>query len=108
MSLVDELVQGWAEEVAGDHIAPWHIAKALRRRMPGATDDEIRSEALLVARGLLHDPSIEISTFDATDPRYGGPWQGSRDEVVDRLEREWRSLGRDPEPGEIGYIHQSP
>jgi hypothetical protein len=108
MNDVDDLIESWRAEADGDHVAPWHIAKELRRRLPDASADEIRAAALRVARGLLQDPTMEISSFDRFDPRYGGPWQGSRDDILRRLDEEWRSLGRDPGPGEIGYIHGPP
>ena len=107
MNLVDELVVGWSHELQRDHMALWHIAKEIRHRMPSATDNEIRATAMEVIRRLLLDPSVQISTFDIPDSRYDGPWPGSRDDILARLEREWLSLGRDPGPGEIGYINNS-
>jgi hypothetical protein len=107
MNAIEALVRAWRSEVEGDHVAPWHICKELRRRMPTASDDKVRQASLEVARGLLSFPQVEISTYDNEDSRYDGPWAVPVDEAIARIDLEWQALGRDPGPGEIGYIHSS-
>lgn len=77
------------------------VVRNVRARIATVDDADLRRSVLelvreALRRRLLIAGSIEERGFD--------PWHLSPDDAIERLEREWDALGRDPQPGEIALF----
>lgn len=80
----------------------WQAVEFARRQDPAVTKRGIIGRLrYLLRRGLVM----------AGDPQMGGPfkpWEGTPEEIIDRIEREWRDLGKDPMLGDITWFDSTP
>ncbi len=73
------------------------VIKSVKGQIAEASDDDARVATLALVREALRRRVLVVGTmegqFDA--------WHVSPDDAIERIEREWSELGRDPIPGEI-------
>lgn len=95
--LIDELISRGAD----DWITAAEVAWVAKSVGGAATDDDARDLAVAVIHAVL-----EAGLMEAGDVTDGGffPWDLSAAKSVERIEREWRTLGRSPELGEVCWL----
>ena len=71
----------------------------------GSTEDVVAS-ALEAIRQLLEGGLVEVG--DVARGSGFQAWDLETSAALNRIEREWRSLGRDPYPGDIGWLRSTP
>jgi hypothetical protein len=101
------------EECKDDHVGLWSIIWQVRHAIndgtfPGPGSDrsdpkEVRRLSLQMARELLESGHVQAG-FPTPDGRGFVPWQLSSAEVLARIEREWDSLGREPNIGDVVWF----
>jgi hypothetical protein len=77
------------------------VVRSVRAELSEGEDDEARGAVLALVgealrRRLLIAGEVEDGAFEA--------WHLSPEDAVERIDREWRALGRDPQPGEIATL----
>lgn len=87
-------------ELDDDHVEVWAIPWHIRADQPAASDAQVMMIGEAVLRALL-DRDVRLGRLDGTtgkfvDLNYPDP--------IDVIMTSWRSLGRDPEMGEIGWL----
>ncbi len=92
----------WVEAGASSDIGLWWIADDIRQLRPGASEEEIRHEALRALQPLLSQGLLRaIRLLPGGDYQ---PWGGSVDEQLARIDSEWARLGRPPDIGDIVWF----
>lgn len=102
MNQLDDVQRKVLLEGVEDYVGFWEIIKAIRRRHPTSPDEEIRTATLHLIGGLL----VAGYLRPGTPTRAGGfiQWDLPVEEALSRIDAEWRSLGRDPDIGEIVWF----
>lgn len=86
-----------------DWIGLWRFVRDARDERPSATADEIRELVMPTVRKLVAGGYIRPGRL--TDERPGfTEWQEGADEAVERIDSEWRALGRDPNIPDICWF----
>ena len=92
----------WSQACAGSDVGLWWMADDVRQLQPGASEEEVRLETLRALKPLLSSESVR-----AVSLLPGGAyqvWEGSVNEQLARIDREWATLGRPPDIGEIAWF----
>ena len=101
---IEEAKRSWVKECEGDSdLSLSVIADQMRALMPGATEDEVRQRTLEAVYPLLRDRKIWVGDEMPNSDLYKR-WEGTADEQIARIDREWRELGRAPAFGEIAWF----
>ena len=90
-------------ETADDEVGLWLVARWVRQE--GDLEDEgaVREATLDLLGEMLRDGVIKAGYPDAHHRRFR-PWSISAEEVITRIVKEWRALGRPPRLGEIAWF----
>ncbi|MBV8528824.1 MAG: hypothetical protein JOZ75_10945 [Candidatus Dormibacteraeota bacterium] len=91
-----------ASDVAQDWVGLWVFPWWFKRVSPGASEAEMRDATLDLVREMLD--AREVLVGDLRGAQDFEPWQLDTDAVIERLDREWRTLGRLPEIGEVAWF----
>lgn len=101
---IKKLHQRWIAASIDDYLGLWRPADNVRDRLgPTATEDEVRRETLAALA-----PLLRIGKLRAVDLEHGGgytEWPGSSDSHLERIDAEWRALGRPPNIGDIVWFN---
>lgn len=91
ISLYRELREDWVEV--------WVIPGRVRYLVPDVSDERCQAISEAILRALVAN-GVQLGSWEANSALT--PWPA--DGAVDRVMREWRALGRDPDIGEIGWL----
>ncbi len=86
-----------------DWIGLWRFARAIRDRAPNATVDEVRERAMPSVRKLVQGGYMRPGRLTKERPGFS-EWNLDPQEAVERIDREWRQLGRDPNIPDICWF----
>jgi hypothetical protein len=86
-----------------DWIGLWRFAAAAREAAPRASVDEIRHLAMRSVRKLVNRGYLRPGRLVQNSPGFE-VWELSPSEALDRIDREWRDLGRDPSIPDICWF----
>jgi hypothetical protein len=106
VSDLTELERELLVEGLGDYVGLWEFASWLRTHEPSATDEEVRRKATEAVRRLV--VGGHMSPGALTDGGGFSPWTSDAGESLQRIDREWRALGRDPTIAEICWFSNTP
>lgn len=98
-SSLDTAEEGILLEALEDHIGLWEFTAFVRRSLSTDNEVAIRSTVLALATELL-ERGVMVTGFPTTEGDFE-PEDSELGETVERIEREWRELGRMPDVGEI-------
>jgi hypothetical protein len=84
-----------------DWIQASEIASVTRTVGGAATHDEVRQLSLEIIRKVIKDGLMAVG--DVTEKGFH-VWELSADDALERIEREWTALGRNPSLGEICWL----
>ncbi|GLZ43711.1 hypothetical protein [Actinokineospora sp. NBRC 105648] len=90
-----------SRELDDDHVEFWRLATNLRRSLPSADGELIRGLARAVLVALL-DRGVVLGDLDGDTGEFTA-WPATV-ASIDIAMAAWRSLGRDPDMGEIAWL----
>jgi hypothetical protein len=91
---LEDLVADFVKEVRRDYVGLWELAHAAREHLGARTTEEARVLSLKIARQ-LYKRGLRPGDYDYGTRFDFWPDQGCQ-AMLDRIEREWISLGADP------------
>lgn len=91
--------------VAGrdDHIGLWWVLGEISDRLPSADSAALREMTLSVIGDLLRRGLVKAG-FPTREGRGFDAWSTTAEEIISRIDSEWRALGRAPNIGEIVWL----
>jgi hypothetical protein len=92
-----------SEESREDYVGFWVIVWHVHREFAKADDQKVKDLALNILRILLSEYEIFIGQFERDEDKFR-PWDCTPDEAVDRVDKEWGKLGREPNISEIAWL----
>lgn len=93
----------WVAEASESDLGLWWLARDVQENLGGdASDEETRAWTLRLLQPLLR--SGEITAVDLLPDGGFVRWPGNVDEQVERIDAEWRALGRQPTLGEVVWF----
>lgn len=102
--MLEELKSQYLVEAQEDYVGLWRLTSSLRERYGISDPNEVRQLTLQLVRELL------AAGMEAVDlPSEGSgctPWPDqNHNHVLERIEREWYALGREPNIGDIVWFN---
>jgi hypothetical protein len=91
-------------EAAADYVGLWSVALLFREESEGPHD---MLGILEMLKSLLESHQLVVG-FPTPDGRGFEAWSLSPEDAIERMAREWRELGRDPDIGEIAWFTTPP
>ena len=93
-------------ECDDDYVGLSSMVGVLRQGLPSTAGevnwDTLRTVTIPVLKELLRDFDVKVG--DLTIARGFTPWDLGTEESLQRIDREWEALGRDPTIGEIAWF----
>lgn len=96
----DPLLESLVASAEDGAIGFWLIVsviKSVKGEMTGVSDDDARGATLALIREALRRRVLVVGTVETQFEA----WHVSPDDAIERIDKEWAQLGRDPVPGEI-------
>lgn len=90
-------------ELEDDYVGLWELIRDVRDRLPELDEDQVKSAVLAVV-GRALDRQEARAGLGAVVGGLEHVWTEPVNQIVERIEREWNELGRDPLPGEIVWF----
>ncbi len=93
-------------ELLDDWVGLWEIARMLQGVSPPASWEQRRSDAVRLIESLLTKGYIRAGDLTA-----GGvfvPWDMPAKAIAQKIDAQWRALGRDPDIGELCWFASTP
>jgi hypothetical protein len=84
-----------------DYVGLWSLVWNVRHEFADANPQNIRELVLGTLQLLLSEYGLAIGDFKQDKFL---PWGCTPSEAINRVDTEWRKLGRDPDIGEIAWI----
>ncbi len=91
----------FVEEAQSDFCGLWLLAKWVREDLPSVDRETARRTTLVIIRRALENGQLVAGEF--VDRNFV-PWDMSPTEVLDRIDRAWSELGREPDVGDIAWF----
>ena len=99
---MDSVAQDVIAECGDDYVGLWSIVR--RVRTAGVTSyPQLRTTTISLLNDLLRQGKIVAGQFRN---KLFEQWHESREEIMERIEREWIDLGREPTIGDIVWFVQ--
>ncbi len=95
MSELDDVERDFLIEGLDDWIGLWRFARSVRDERPDGTSDEVRERSMPMVRELVVGGYMRPGRLTEDRPGFS-EWEEDAEAAVERIEREWRELGRDP------------
>jgi hypothetical protein len=101
---MDALKKTFLKECGEDFVGLWAILWKVRHLRPRIDADEARRATLEIVQWLLASGQV-IAGHPTEDSKFV-PWKETPGEALERIEREWTALGREPNLGDIVWFVQ--
>ena len=105
MSVVRKLDQEILVNGLSDYVGFWEPVRLLRRREPRLNESELKKVILMTIRSLVDDDLMEFGEVNV-DGTFS-TWALTSHEAISVIRDQWDSLGRDPNVGEIVWMHNT-
>lgn len=94
------------EEAQSDVVGLWAVLWQVKNELPSLSSEEAKAATLEVVRDALGREEIVVGGFGGGDTETTSfiPWQMSLTDALQRIEREWGALGREPNLGDIAWF----
>jgi hypothetical protein len=89
---------------ADDWSGPWLLVSDIRVADPKADDPTVKARTLEILRDLLAARYIRAGDLVDFKSDKFVPWNLAVDQIIERIQREWDALKRDPNPWEIVWF----
>lgn len=103
----DDVLESLFEESHEDHVGLWRVVNAVRFDLGTVDPVQTRAMTLRLVRSLLQERGMQVGQ-PAQDGRHFVPWNLPPDQAVNRIEKEWTALGREPNIGEVAWFTSAP
>jgi hypothetical protein len=103
----EDVLDSLIEECHEDHVGLWRIVNAVRFDLGSTNPLDTRALTLRLVRSLLQEHGIQVGQ-PAPDGRHFIPWDLPTDQALNRIEKEWSALGREPDIGEVAWFTSAP
>ncbi|GLU88578.1 hypothetical protein Agsp01_08330 [Agromyces sp. NBRC 114283] len=97
------VVSAVREELRDDYVEFWLLLRIIRRSFPEADEARIRELTEVILEELLE--GAVMGDLDGDTGRFN-PWPGN--DQLKTVMSAWRSLGREPNMGDIGWLAALP
>ncbi|PPT09009.1 hypothetical protein CKA32_005879 [Geitlerinema sp. FC II] len=93
-----------------DDVGLWLIIGEVKELYPNKNDSEIRIKTLKSIQNMLEQGLIEVGTYEFSDDKTleFKTWGLDINNIIQRIDREWNQLQREPNIGDICYVITSP
>ena len=100
-------IVGFALEGTEDWVGLWELDSTARVRVEDDDEERVLAVTLELTRELIEDGDMIAADPDVSivHRSQADPWDLSTDEIIDRIERECRQLGRPPGLAEIVHFY---
>ena len=98
----ESVFEEFLEECREDHVGLWRLVRAAQRVLSESTALQRRELALSLARRLLENGMLVGQP--TPDGRRFVSWDLPSNAALERIEREWTALGREPNIGEVAWF----
>lgn len=104
METADSIFKDVVDECHEDHVGLWVIVKDVRRAFPEQAD--VFDVTLSLVKRLLLEGDVIAGHFRKIGEKEWkfDQWEMPVDEIIDKIGREWRCLGRDPDVSEVVWF----
>jgi hypothetical protein len=94
------------EEAQSDVVGLWAVLWQVKNELPSLSSEEARAATLEVIHDALSREEIVVGEFGGGDTETTSfiPWRMSLMDALQRIEREWRALAREPNLGDIAWF----
>ncbi len=106
MDNADSVFKGIVDECHEDYVGLWVVVKDVRSAIPDPQANIVDLTLSLIKR-LLLEGDIVAGNFNTEVDNDFHEWELPLDELIGRIRREWKELGRDPNIGEIVWFTAS-
>src|SRR5262249_24057141 len=96
----EDVLSALVEECHDAPVGLWGIINAVRYDLGARGPEDVRATTLRLVRGLLKHPGMCVG-HPTPNGRDFIAWGLSADQVVSRIDEEWKALGRDPNIGDV-------
>lgn len=103
---MEEIERILLEEARTDTVGVWAVLWEIRQMFEDLSPEEARARTLNAIDHLLGTHRVVAGQFTDQDENtlVFERWDLPAKETVSRIDREWKALGRDPNPGEIAWL----
>ena len=106
---MEEVKLAALRELEEDEVGLWLLCRWVREKLRTEDPVAVSRLTLQVVRELLETGGVVAGYYGSlgsgVPPGYITPWPGSVEDILDRIDREWAALGREPNIGEIVIFH---
>jgi hypothetical protein len=95
-------ISDFLSECADDYVGLWSLIRLIKHQCPGCSSDQVVTKSLGIIIELLDQGRIKIGQFNQNKEYQS--WRLTAKESAERVETEWKKLGRDPDIGEIAWF----
>jgi hypothetical protein len=99
--VIEEIIDVLAKEVQTDCVGLWAVLWEVNQHLPSLTPAEARATVLAVIREALERETVVPGEFVEMS---FVPWKASPKEAMERIERAWPVLGKEPNIGEVVWF----
>lgn len=99
MKTLDSAYEDIVAECNDDYVGLWVVIRAVRRVIGDKAD--ATEPTLVLIKRLINSEEIVAGQFNSQEWQ---EWKMSTKEIVERVEREWKALGHEPNIGEIVWF----
>jgi hypothetical protein len=99
---MEQVIEDFIREAGTDEVGLWRVAKVARYDFGKVAEVDVRATSLKVIEELL-SRGVEIVDYYEGRGWVRWPGQGTK-AILSRIDREWMSLGRDPNIGDICWF----
>jgi hypothetical protein len=103
----DEVLDSLVQECHVDHVGLWEVVRAVQREHGSNDPAQTWALTLELVNRLLAERGMQVG-HPTPDGRQFVPWALSPDEAIDRIEKEWAALGREPDIGDVAWFTSPP
>ena len=100
---LQEVIESFVDECNDDHVGLWRFVNAVKQDLGIHDPSEVRRLTMIVVQELLEKHRIAVGE-PTSDWRGFVPWNTPSDQALERIDREWTALGRDPNVWEIAWF----
>jgi hypothetical protein len=99
----DEVLGSLLEECHEDHVGLWRVVNAVHIDLGITNPTEARTMTLRLIHSLLNECGMQVGR-PTPDGRHFIGWDIRPDQALERIEKEWSALGREPDIGEVAWV----
>ncbi len=101
MSDIEAIAEEFRQELGEDYVGLWRFFRVAFERTGKRDPNDLQEVVLGIVASLFDAGGLSVGQFES---KKFVEWNGTPDEIIARIRRECRSLGRAPNIGEICWF----